>query len=322
MQNKNLLSVIKKIQKKLGNESIKILTENDNSTYHGISTGLIGIDNILGTKGLIFGRIYELFGNESSGKTTLALHFIKSFQDNQQVCAYIDAEHSLEPMYCKKLNINTNKLIIAQPNSGENAFLLIEEMLKTNEINLIIVDSVAALTPESEIKQDIADNSIGLQSRLMSKGLRKISSLLANSKCVLIFINQLRANINTFFATNSEITPGGKALKFYSSVRIELKKFQNIYKSNNVIGTNVKIKIIKNKLNIPYKNKILQLIYGEGFDIDNDLIETLIIKNTIVQKGAYYYFENTKLAQGKDNLIKKIKSDNNLHKQILQYSKK
>lgn len=310
-----LKKAIASLRAKLGPEAIRLYEENDNE-YAGISTGIIGLDNLLGTKGIVPGRIYELYGPEAGGKTSISLHIIQSFQKLDQMCAFIDVEHSLDPNYAKKIGIDIKNLLIAQPNSGENAFEIIEALIKTNSVNLIVVDSVAALLPQSEIDGSIGDNNIGLQARLMSKGLRRLGGMLASSKCALIFINQLRSNISTFFGS-SETTPGGRALKFYSSVRIEVRRTESIYKNNNIIGNKIRIKITKNKMNIPFKQKIFDFIYGTGVDKEKDLIDEAIEKKKIIQKGPYYYINDKLIAQGKAELFEKIKNDRALYEKLI-----
>ena len=299
------------VKRDLGNEAVQLLDNNEPIINSGVSTGLCGIDEILGTRGIVFGRIYELFGPEAHGKTSLALTIIASFQRQKKICAYIDVENALEPEYCGVIGVDCRKLILAQPSSCEQTWKLIESIIKTKQVNLIIVDSVAALSPEAELIGDISDNSIGLLARVMSKGLRKINGLLAKSNCSIIFINQLRSTINYY--GSGETTPGGRALKFYSSVRMEVRRTESIYSHGQIIGSKIRIKILKNKLFVPFQYKIFNFIYGKGFDYKADLIEQAITQKMIVQRGPYYYFENQKIAQGKIKLFEYL----DLHPEIM-----
>ncbi len=317
-KNTKLLKALAKMQKDLGKETLKILDDSDDSfKLNSISTGLAGLDHILGNMGIVCGRIYELYGPESSGKTSLALYIIESFQKHNKICAFIDAEHSLDPNYCKKIGIKIDELLISQPDSGEHAFDVIEALINSKEVSLIVVDSVAALTPQGEIDGSISDKKIGLQARLMAKGLRRITANLAKSKCTIIFINQLRSNIVTFMA-NSEITPGGRALKFYSSVRIEVRRAERIYQGTSIIGHNMKIKIVKNKIAVPFKMTKMKMIYDKGIDKQNDFIATAILKKRIVQKGPFYYYDEKRLAQGKENLIKYLDQNPKITNKIIE----
>ena len=317
-KNKKIMESLKLLKKKLGNENIRLMGEDtEKYSYDTISTGIYGLDEILGNGGIVLGRIYELYGPEASGKTTIALHIIENFQKKNKNCIYIDAEHSVDPDYWLKIGINIDNLLISQPNSGEEAFTIIEHVIKSKKISLIVVDSVAALIPKSEIDGNIEDNNIGLQARLMSKALRKITPLLSKNNCSIIFINQLRANIKMFMA-KSEITPGGRALKFYSSVRIEVRRTERIMKKNNVVGSKVIIKIVKNKISVPFKKKIFKLIYGAGIKKDEDFVETAIINKQIEQRGPFYFINNEKVAQGKEALFKYIKNNPKVIKEILE----
>lgn len=304
--NDKLKKALKNIQSKLGEDSLNFFTTD--KKFQSTSTGIYGLNRILGTNGIVEGKIYEVFGPESGGKTSLCLQIIENFQKENKVCAFVDVENTLDPYYTKKIGIDNGKLILSQPSSGEKAFEVIEALIKTDSIDLIIIDSVAALLPQNEIDGSISDNTIGLQARLMSKGLRKIGGLLAKSKTSIIFINQLRSNINTFFGS-SETTPGGRALKFYSSVRIEVRRVESIYKANKCIGNRIRIKIAKNKLNAPFLNKVFDFYFGSGIDIEKDLIDEAIITKKIEQKGPYYYYDKKLIAQGKEELYQKIISN-------------
>ncbi len=289
---------IKQIQQQFGKGSIAQLI-NEGDHINVIPTGSIQLDKALGVGGYPKGKIIEIFGNESSGKSTLALQAVASCQRMNGKCAYIDVEHSLDAKYCEANGIDLTKLLLAQPNSGEQAFALIEALIKTGMIDLIIVDSVAALVPQAEIDGEIQDQTIGLHARLMSKGLRLIENLLAKYDTTIIFINQIREKIGVMFG-NNETTTGGRALRFYSSVRIELKRVELIKKGTDCIGIKSCAKIVKNKLAAPLYRAYIEFYFNEGIDHTMEIIDFALESGVIEKRGAWYYFNDKKIGQGKD----------------------
>ncbi|MCV3743437.1 recombinase RecA [Ureaplasma sp. ES3154-GEN] len=274
-----------------------------------ISTGSLQLDNITGISGIPVSRITEIFGNESSGKTTIALQTAAECQKSGGKVAFIDMEGSFDITYAKKLGVDTSRLIIAQPTTGEIAFDMIETLLKTNNINLIVVDSVAAMIPENEFLNDMNETAMGAHARLMSKGLRKIQPLISRSNTAILFLNQLREKINTFFG-NPEMTTGGKALRFYASLRIETRKADLIKDGTNKIGVKTKVTVIKNKLAAPMQSCYIDIFFGQGFNSNNEIIDFAIQYGVIRKNGSWFYLDNEKIAQGKDQL--KTYLDNNL----------
>jgi recombination protein RecA len=305
---KALQAAIGTIEKTFGKGSI--MTSNTTiSDVKPLPSGFITLDKALGIGGFPRGRIVEVYGNESSGKTTLALHLIAETQKTEGArCAFIDVEHAFDPIYAKALGIDLDKLIISQPDNAEQAFDIIETLARSGALDLIILDSVAALVPKAEIDGDMGDQQMGLQARLMSKALRKLTGIMSKSNCVLLFINQIRLKIG-FVMGNPETTSGGNALKFYASVRIEVRKADKLAKGEDQYGNMVKIKIVKNKVAPPFKTVMLEVIYGEGFSKMGELIDLATKLNVVDKSGSWYAFEGTKIGQGRDN-AKKFITDN------------
>jgi recombination protein RecA len=264
-----------------------------------ISTGSIGLDAALGIGGLPRGRIIEIFGPESSGKTTLALHAVAEAQKQNGICAYIDAEHAMDPEYAKKLGVNIENLLISQPDTGEQALEITESLVRSGKVDIIVIDSVAALTPKDEIEGDMGAQHMGKQARLMSQALRKLTAIVARSKTIIIFINQIRMQIGIMFG-NPETTPGGKALKFYTSVRLDIRRIASIKKGDEVMGSRVRVKVVKNKVAAPFRSTEFDLMYGEGISKEGEML-ALGEKFGIVQKsGASYAYGEEKLGRGYD----------------------
>lgn len=280
-----------------------------------IKTGSIQLDKALGIGGIPVGRIIEIYGNETSGKTTLALHVIKEAQETKKRCLFIDVENSLDIKYVKNIGINIDDLLIAHPTSGEQTFDIIEMMIKTKRIDLIIVDSVAAMVPSVEMENKLEEQQMGLHARLMSKGLRRIQSLLMNYECTIIFLNQIREKIGVFFG-NPEVTTGGKALKFFSTIRIESRKHDLIKDNANKIGIQTKLTITKNKLSAPLKQAFVDIYFESGFDAKNEIINFAIQYDVIQKNGSWYAFNSKNIAQGKEQLRKVLKDDNQLFEEI------
>lgn len=301
-----LQAAISTIEKAFGKGSIMTSTTNMLADVKPLTTGFITLDKALGIGGFPRGRIVEVYGGESSGKTTLALHTIAETQKVAgSKCAFIDVEHAFDPIYAKNLGINLDDLIISQPDNAEQALDIIETLARSGALDLIVLDSVAALVPKAEIDGDMGDQQMGLQARLMSKALRKLTGVIAKTNCVLLFINQVRMKIGVMFG-NPETTTGGNALKFYASVRIEVRKAEKLAKGEDQYGNMVKIKIVKNKVAPPFKVVVLEVIYGEGFSKTGEVIDLATKLNVIEKSGSWYAFEGAKIGQGRDNAKKFI----------------
>ncbi|WP_337587110.1 recombinase RecA [Metamycoplasma hyosynoviae] len=299
--NKELQEALKEIEKKFGKESIMILGSKPDIIPEVIDSGSIAINKALGINGWPKGRVVEIYGPESSGKTTIALHAIAEVQKKGGIAAFIDAEHSIDPLYAKNLGIDINKLILSQPDSGEQALEIVDCLSKTGSIDLIVVDSVAALVPEAELNGEMRDQVIGVQARLMSKALRKITASLSKNKTTVIFINQIREKIGVMFG-NPETTPGGKALKFYSTIRVEVRKQQTLGQGENIIGNQVKCKVVKNKLAAPYKTAQIEIVFSKGISKLAEIIKFAEDFEILEKKASWYSFEGENIAQGAANL--------------------
>ncbi len=321
-KNESMNSTIKYIENKFGKGSIMKL-DNDKiyKNIEIISTGSISLDIALGIGGLPLGRIIEIYGPESSGKTTLTLEIIASAQKKNKKCIFIDAEHALDPKYAQKIGINIKELLFSQPDYGEQALEICNSLAKKKSIDLIVVDSVAALTPKAEIEGNMGDSHIGLCARMMSQAMRKLAKNIYKSKILLIFINQIRTKIGILFG-NPETTTGGNALKFYSSIRIDIRKIGIIKENENIIGNEVKVKIVKNKLSAPFKETKFQILYDKGINIYQDILNVGVSNNIIKKKSTWYYYNNNKLGQGKINSSEFIKKNKNIYKDILKDIKK
>ncbi|MDQ0568043.1 recombination protein RecA [Mycoplasma yeatsii] len=305
---KELKETIKEIEKTFGRGSIVVLGDNNNLNIETFSSGSFLLDNALGIGGYPKGRIIEIFGPESSGKTTLSLHAISEVQKNGGIVAFIDAEHSLDPKYCKNLGIDTNKMLVSQPDNGEQALDILEMLVKSNSVDLIVVDSVAALVPKTELDGEMSDQSIGLQARMMSKALRKLNGLISKTNTTVIFINQLREKIGVIFG-NPETTTGGKALKFFSSVRLEVRKGETITANSEIIGNKIKAKVVKNKTAMSFKSVILSLIYNKGIDKIGEIVDLLVSYEIITKSGVWYSYKDQKIGQGKQSVIQWLNED-------------
>lgn len=290
---------IKEIQTKFGDEAIMTYGAGKPAAIASIPTGSIGLDAALGIGGLPCGRIIEIFGPESSGKTTLALHVIAESQKKGGVCAFVDAEHALDPEYARKIGVKLPELLISQPDTGEQALEIVESLVRANSIDVIVVDSVAALTPKDEIEGDMGSAQMGKQARLMSQALRKLTAITAKSKTIIIFINQIRMQIGVMFG-NPETTTGGKALKFYTSVRLDIRRIAQIKKGEEIVGGRVRVKVVKNKVAAPFKTTEFDLLYNEGISLEGELI-ALGEKFDILQKsGSSYKYGEVSLGRGYD----------------------
>ena len=321
--NKTLTEVINSINKDLGKGSIRTFNDSDiELDIDFIPTGSINLDLALGIGGYPKGRIVEIYGQESSGKTTLTLHAIAEEQNKGGTAAFIDAEHSFDPTYAESLGVDLEKLIISQPDNGEQALEIADRLSRSGQVSLIIIDSVAALTPKAEIEGEMGDSKMGLHARLMSQALRKMNGSLYKNKCTIIFINQLREKIGVMFG-NPETTTGGNALKFYASVRLDIKKqSQPIKDGDDAIGSRVKVKVVKNKVAPPFKTAEFDIIYGEGISMVSELIDIAVQKEIIKKAGSWYSYNETKLGQGKDAVKLILKDNPEIVEEILSMIKK
>lgn len=312
---------LKQIKGKFGDESIMKLGEQAKVDVSSISTGSIGLDYALGIGGLPRGRVIEIYGPESSGKTTLALHVVAEAQKNGGVCAFIDAEHAMDPEYSKKLGVKINELLISQPDTGEQALEITESLVRSGKLDVIVIDSVAALTPKDEIEGDMGAHHVGKQARLMSQALRKLTAIVAKSKTIVIFINQIRMKIGVMFG-NPETTPGGKALKFYTSVRIDVRRIAQIKKGDEVIGSRTRAKVVKNKVASPFRIAEFDLIHNEGISKEGEELSLGEKFGLIEKSGAYYKYKGETIGQGYDGarlfLKENKKVANELRKEIIK----
>ncbi len=310
---------IKQIRKDYGEGSIMKLGERKKQNMDVISTGSLNLDAALGVKGLPKGRVVEVYGPESSGKTTIALHVIAEAQKNGGVAAFIDAEHALDPIYAKNLGVNTDELLISQPDTGEQALEIAEMLVRSGAVDVIVVDSVAALVPKAEIEGEMGDSHVGLQARLMSQALRKLTGTLSKSNTLMIFINQIREKVGGFsFAGPAETTSGGRALKFYASIRLDVRRTGSVKQGDEAIGNTVKVKVTKNKVAPPFKEATFEIMYGTGISKEGEILDLAIEKDIIAKSGAWFIYADARLGQGRENVKIKLKEDRELLKEIEQ----
>ena len=305
------------IKTKFGEDSIMMLGDKPRLNINVIPTGSIGLDAALGVGGLPRGRIIEIFGPESSGKTTLALHAVAEAQKMDGVCAYIDAEHAMDPEYAKKLGVKIDQLLISQPDNGEQALDIVDSLVRSGKIDIIVIDSVAALTPKDEIEGDMGAYHVGKQARLMSQALRKLTAIVAKSKTIVIFINQIRMQIGIMFG-NPETTPGGKALKFYTSVRLDIRRIAQIKKGDEIMGGRVRVKVVKNKVAAPFKQTEFDLMYNEGISKEGEIL-ALGEKMALIKKsGSSYEYNGEKIGRGYDSARTFLKENPKISSTILK----
>ncbi|MDY3237431.1 recombinase RecA [Fusobacterium perfoetens] len=315
-KNKALENAIKQITKDFGEGSIMKLGENKSMNIEVISTGSINLDAALGLGGVPKGRIIEIYGAESSGKTTIALHIIAESQKKGGIAAFIDAEHALDPVYAKALGVDIDELLISQPDYGEQALEIVDSLVQSSAIDVIVVDSVAALVPKAEIDGEMSDQQMGLQARLMSKALRKLTGTLNKSKTTIIFINQIRDKIGGFGFGPQTTTTGGKALKFYASVRLEIKRVGSVKQGDDIIGNEVVVKVTKNKIAPPFKEAAFQIMYGKGISRVGEILDASIKANIVSKSGAWFSYGDIRLGQGKENVKARLEKEEDLLEKI------
>lgn len=313
---KALEAALGQIEKAFGKGSIMRLGANGSVTdVSAVSTGSLGLDVALGVGGLPKGRIIEIYGPESSGKTTLALHVVAEAQKMEGTCAFVDAEHALDPVYARKLGVNTDNLVISQPDSGEQALEIADTLVRSGAIDVLVIDSVAALVPKAELEGEMGDSHMGLQARLMSQALRKLTGSVSKTNCMVIFINQIRQKIGIMFG-NPETTTGGNALKFYASIRLDIRRIGSLKDRDEVVGNQTRVKVVKNKLAPPFKVVEFDIMYGEGISKTGELIDLGVKANLIEKSGAWYSYKNQRIGQGRENTRTFLKENPAIAKEI------
>ena len=312
-----LQDAIKSIEKMYGKGSIMKLGERPNVDVDAIPTGSLSLDFALGVGGYPKGRIIEIYGPESSGKTTFALHAIAECQARGGRAAFVDAEHAIDPVYAKNLGVNTDELILSQPDNGEQALEIVHMLASSNAIDIIVVDSVAALVPQAELDGEMGDSQVGLQARLMSKAMRKLAGILNKSSCTVIFINQLREKVGVMYG-NPETTTGGRALKFYASIRIEIRRAEVIKEGSDIVGNSVNVKVVKNKVAPPFKTCKVDIIYGHGISKYGEAVDLGTLSSIIKKAGSWYEIDGERIGQGRETAIEYLKEHKDVYNKVLQ----
>jgi len=312
---KTLDLAISQIEKQFGQGSIMRMGEDSIVKIESISTGSISLDSALGIGGIPRGRITEIYGPESSGKTTLTLHIIAEAQKTGGYAAFIDAEHAMDPEYAKKLGVDTDNLLISQPDTGEQALDITETLVRSGALDIIVIDSVAALVPKAELDGDMGDSHMGLQARLMSQALRKLTGSVSKSKTSVIFINQIRHKIGVMFGS-PETTTGGNALKFYASVRLDIRRIGQIKEGDQIVGNRTRVKVVKNKVAPPFKNTEFDIMYGEGISYEGDLLDLAVQADIVNKMGAWYSYNKEKIGQGRENAKRYLQDNENVRNEI------
>ncbi|GHE87542.1 recombinase RecA [Thalassotalea profundi] len=312
---KALSAALSQIERQFGKGSIMKLGENRSMDVETISTGSLGLDIALGAGGLPLGRVVEIYGPESSGKTTLTLEVIAEAQRNGKVCAFVDAEHALDPIYAEKLGVNINELLVSQPDTGEQALEICDMLTRSGAVDVIVVDSVAALTPKAEIEGDMGDSHMGLQARMLSQAMRKLTGNLKQSNTMMIFINQIRMKIGVMFGS-PETTTGGNALKFYASVRLDIRRIGAVKNGDEIVGNETRVKVVKNKIAPPFKQVEFQILYGEGINSLGELIDLGVQHKMVEKAGAWYSYNGEKIGQGKANSTNYLKENPEIANEI------
>ncbi len=314
-KDKNLEQVLADIEKQFGKGAVMRLGDNPHMKMDVVSSGCLSLDIALGIGGYPKGRIIEIYGPESSGKTTFALQAIAEVQKQGGRAAFIDAEHALDPVYAKRLGVNTNELILSQPDTGEQALEICEALVRSEAVSIIVIDSVAALVPQAEIDGEMGDSHVGLQARLMSQALRKLSGTINKTNTIAIFINQLREKVGVMFG-NPETTPGGRALKFYSTIRLDIRRNEQLKIGDKVIGNKTTVKVVKNKVAPPFKSAVVDIMYGEGISREGEIIDLGVEAGVVDKMGAWYSYNGEKLGQGKENVKLLLKDKKDLADEI------
>lgn len=314
-KSKALNAALSQIEKQFGKNTVMRLGDNTVQAVEAVSTGSLTLDIALGIGGLPKGRIIEIYGPESSGKTTMTLQAIAECQKAGGTCAFIDAEHALDPQYARKLGVDIDNLLVSQPDNGEQALEIADMLVRSGAIAMIVVDSVAALTPRAEIEGEMGDSHMGLQARLMSQALRKITGNAKRSNCMVIFINQIRMKIGVMFGS-PETTTGGNALKFYASVRLDIRRVGQVKEGDEIIGSETKVKVVKNKMAPPFKEALFQILYGKGVNHLGELVDLAVQQNIVQKAGAWYSYQGDKIGQGKNNTIRHLEEHPELAKGI------
>ena len=314
---KALESALSQIEKAYGKGSVMKLGDNMHLNVETVPSGSLGLDLALGVGGVPKGRVVEVYGPESGGKTTVALHMVAEVQKRGGIAGFIDAEHALDPVYAKKIGVDIDNLYISQPDTGEQALEITETMVRSGAVDIVIVDSVAAVVPKAEIEGEMGDSHVGLQARLMSQALRKLTAIIGKTNCTVIFINQLREKVGVMFG-NPETTTGGRALKYYSSIRLEVRRGEQIKKDGEAIGNRTKIKVVKNKVAPPFRTAEVDIIYGEGISREGDILDLAVAENIVNKSGAWYAYNGDKIGQGRENAKLFLKEHPDLMEEVEQ----